>query len=71
MPETAAAVREISFGDAIREALAEEMRRDSRIVLLGEDVFYQWRDKGASMQELFHFARLRPVEELGQQRLDL
>ncbi len=38
MPETAAAVREISFGDAIREALVEEMRRDSRIVLLGEDV---------------------------------
>jgi acetoin:2,6-dichlorophenolindophenol oxidoreductase subunit beta len=31
-------MREISFGDAIREALAEEMRRDSRIVLLGEDV---------------------------------
>jgi len=32
------AVRDITFGDAIREALAEEMRRDSRIVLLGEDV---------------------------------
>jgi pyruvate dehydrogenase E1 component beta subunit len=30
--------REITFGDAIREALAEEMRRDPRIVLLGEDV---------------------------------
>src|SRR6185503_6841986 len=38
MPETATKVREIGFGDAIREALAEEMRRDSRIVLLGEDV---------------------------------
>jgi pyruvate/2-oxoglutarate/acetoin dehydrogenase E1 component len=38
MPETAIAVREISFGDAIREALAEEMRRDPTIVLLGEDV---------------------------------
>ena len=38
MPETAAAVREISFGDAIREAIAEEMRRDHRIVLIGEDV---------------------------------
>jgi pyruvate dehydrogenase E1 component beta subunit len=34
----ASATREITFGDAIREALAEEMRRDSRIVLLGEDV---------------------------------
>ena len=31
-------VRELTFGEAIREALAEEMRRDSRVVLLGEDV---------------------------------
>src|SRR5687768_16793204 len=38
MPETATKVREIGFGEAIREALAEEMRRDPRIVLLGEDV---------------------------------
>jgi len=38
MPETATQVREISFGDAIREAIAEEMRRDHRIVLMGEDV---------------------------------
>ena len=38
MPETATAVREISFGEAIREALAEEMRRDNTIVLMGEDV---------------------------------
>jgi acetoin:2,6-dichlorophenolindophenol oxidoreductase subunit beta len=50
MPETTAtreagpagsaetAVREITFGDAIREALAEELRRDPRVVLLGEDV---------------------------------
>lgn len=38
MPDAAAAVREISFGDAIREAIAEEMRRDHRIVLMGEDV---------------------------------
>ena len=38
MPDAAATVREISFGDAIREALAEEMRRDPRIVLFGEDV---------------------------------
>lgn len=43
--------------------------RDWHYVLLGEDVFYQWRDKGASMKDLLDFARLRPVEELGQQRL--
>src|SRR5712691_1795363 len=48
MPDTAAAghrpassgsaVRELTFGDAIREALREEMRRDPRVVLIGEDV---------------------------------
>ena len=48
MPETVAtartpgpsgsSVRELTFGEAIREALAEEMRRDPRVVLLGEDV---------------------------------
>jgi pyruvate dehydrogenase E1 component beta subunit len=48
MPETVAAartagastsgVRELTFGEAIREALAEEMRRDPRVVLFGEDV---------------------------------
>ena len=30
--------REITFGEAIREALAEEMRRDPRVFILGEDV---------------------------------
>src|SRR5881392_2618349 len=30
--------REITFGQAIREALAEEMRRDPRIFVIGEDV---------------------------------
>jgi pyruvate dehydrogenase E1 component beta subunit len=34
MPET----REITLGEAVREALAEEMRRDSRVFVLGEDV---------------------------------
>ena len=38
MPETATAVRELTFGDAIKEAIAEEMRRDPRVVLMGEDV---------------------------------
>jgi acetoin:2,6-dichlorophenolindophenol oxidoreductase subunit beta len=32
------AVREISFADAIREALAEEMRRDPTVFVIGEDV---------------------------------
>src|ERR1700733_11746591 len=36
--ETAAAVRELTLGEAVREALAEEMRRDPRVFILGEDV---------------------------------
>ena len=36
--ETASAGRELTFGEAVREAIAEEMRRDPRVVLLGEDV---------------------------------
>src|SRR5579862_6770729 len=40
MPETIApaGTREITFAEAIREALAEEMRRDSRVFIMGEDV---------------------------------
>ena len=30
--------RSLSYGEAIREALAEEMRRDPRVILYGEDV---------------------------------
>ncbi len=33
MPE-----RELTFGEAIREALAEELRRDERVFMIGEDI---------------------------------
>jgi acetoin:2,6-dichlorophenolindophenol oxidoreductase subunit beta len=33
-----AAGRELTFGQAIKEALAEEMRRDPRVFIIGEDV---------------------------------
>ena len=36
MPD--AGTRELTFAQAVREALAEEMRRDSRVCILGEDV---------------------------------
>jgi acetoin:2,6-dichlorophenolindophenol oxidoreductase subunit beta len=36
MPE--AAQRELTFAQAVREALAEEMRRDDRVCIFGEDV---------------------------------
>jgi len=38
MPLTKRASREITFGQAINEALAEEMRRDPKVFILGEDV---------------------------------
>jgi acetoin:2,6-dichlorophenolindophenol oxidoreductase subunit beta len=38
MPEAAIATREIALGEAVREALAEEMRRDPRVLVIGEDV---------------------------------
>ena len=34
MPET----RELTLGEAVREGLAEEMRRDERVFILGEDI---------------------------------
>jgi pyruvate dehydrogenase E1 component beta subunit len=36
MPEVA--VRELTMGEAVREALAEEMRRDPNVFIMGEDV---------------------------------
>ena len=33
-----AGTREMTFGQAVREALAEEMRRDPRVFIIGEDV---------------------------------
>src|SRR6202171_116084 len=36
MPEVA--IRELTLGEAVREALAEEMRRDPRVCVIGEDV---------------------------------
>jgi pyruvate dehydrogenase E1 component beta subunit len=34
----ATAVRELTFAEAVNEAIAEEMRRDERVFLIGEDV---------------------------------
>ena len=35
-------MREITFRDALREALREEMQRDEAVVLLGEDIGRSW-----------------------------
>src|SRR2546422_7822338 len=38
MPEQAVAERQLTMAEAVREALAEEMRRDVRVFVMGEDV---------------------------------
>src|SRR4030088_1484634 len=38
MPEQAVAERQLTMGEAVREAVAEEMRRDPRVFVMGEDV---------------------------------
>src|SRR4029434_9425776 len=38
VPATQEGIREITFGQAINEAIAEEMRRDPRVFIIGEDV---------------------------------
>jgi acetoin:2,6-dichlorophenolindophenol oxidoreductase subunit beta len=58
--QTAATVRELSFGDAIREAIAEEMRRDPKVVLMGEDV----AEAGTTFKVLTGL-----VEEFGKDRI--
>jgi len=38
MPETAVASRRLTISEALREAIAEEMRRDPDVFLIGEDI---------------------------------
>src|SRR5499426_156539 len=38
MPETATATRELTLAEAVREALAEELRRDPKVFICGEDI---------------------------------
>lgn len=52
--------REITFGQAINEALAEEMRRDPRVFIIGEDV----AEAGTAFKVL-----LGLVQEFGPQRV--
>ena len=58
MPEVA--VRELTFAQAVKEALAEEMRRDSRVCILGEDV----AEAGTPFKVLSGL-----VEEFGKERV--
>src|SRR6476659_1910649 len=59
--QTAPTVRgDIGFGDAVREAIAEEMRRDPSVVLMGEDV----AEAGTTFKVLKGL-----VEEFGKDRI--
>jgi acetoin:2,6-dichlorophenolindophenol oxidoreductase subunit beta len=58
MPD--AGSRELTFAQAVREALAEEMRRDARVCILGEDV----AEAGTPFKVLSGL-----VEEFGKQRV--
>src|SRR5512141_3423837 len=55
MPE-----RELTFAQAVREALAEEMRRDARVCIFGEDV----AEAGTPFKVLSGL-----VEEFGRERV--
>jgi pyruvate dehydrogenase E1 component beta subunit len=54
------AVRELTFAEAVNEALAEEMRRDERVFLIGEDV----AEAGTPFKVLSGL-----VQEFGQERV--
>jgi pyruvate dehydrogenase E1 component beta subunit len=60
--------REITYSDAIREAMVEEMRRDERVFLIGEDVgtFGGVWGVSAGMLEEFGEERVRdtPISEI-------
>ena len=61
MPELVeSAVRELTFAQAVREALAEEMRRDPTVCIIGEDV----AEAGTPFKVLSGL-----VEEFGKERV--
>jgi pyruvate dehydrogenase E1 component beta subunit len=59
-PLKANSVRELTFGEAIKEAIAEEMRRDPKVVLMGEDV----AEAGTTFKVLVGL-----VDEFGKERI--
>ncbi len=58
--EAATTTRELTYGEAIREALAEELRRDPRVFLIGEDI----AEAGTTYKVLTGL-----VEEFGPERI--
>jgi pyruvate dehydrogenase E1 component beta subunit len=58
--EAGPGARELTFGEAIREALAEELRRDPRVFMIGEDI----AEAGTTFKVLNGL-----VEEFGPERI--
>jgi pyruvate dehydrogenase E1 component beta subunit len=63
MPETTVETRRLTIAEALREAIAEEMRRDEEVFLLGEDVGVEGGFGGA------FGVYLGLVEEFGHERI--
>src|SRR5277367_2731984 len=63
MPETAVGVRRLTIAEALREAIAEEMRRDEEVFLIGEDIGIEGGFGGA------FGVYLGLVEEFGHERI--
>jgi type III restriction enzyme len=54
----------VAWCDKINTLVPEQRSNaEWHYVLLGEDVFYEWRDKGASIRGMLDYAKLRPVDE--------
>lgn len=49
--------------------LEQRQKCEWTYVLLGESVFYDWRNKEASLTEILDYARIRPAEDTGQAKL--
>jgi pyruvate/2-oxoglutarate/acetoin dehydrogenase E1 component len=62
MTATSSAPRLVYYADAIREALAEEMRRDPSVVLLGEDIGLYGGSFGVTRGLLAEFGPTRVVD---------
>ncbi|MEL6134967.1 MAG: alpha-ketoacid dehydrogenase subunit beta, partial [Bacteroidota bacterium] len=62
-------MREIQFREALREAMSEEMRRDDRVYLMGEEVAEYNGAYKVSQGMLAEFGEKRvidtPISELG------
>ena len=63
MPEAAVGARRLTIGEALREAIAEEMRRDEEVFLIGEDIGVEGGFGGA------FGVYLGLVEEFGHERI--